>query len=74
MIYNQLKGALTEGGLEELDATGKQFDPVWQQAVSHEETLGVPEGGVLQQLRKGYRLRDRLIRPATVIVAKKPPV
>ena len=32
----------------------------------------MPEGHVLQQLRKGYRLRDRLLRPATVIVAKKP--
>jgi len=74
MIYNQLKGALTEGGLEELNATGKQFDPSWQEAVSHQETAAVPEGGVLQQLRKGYKLRDRLIRPATVIVAKKPAV
>ncbi|MEO8429627.1 MAG: nucleotide exchange factor GrpE, partial [Verrucomicrobiota bacterium] len=72
MIYNQLKGVLTESGLEELDAAGKQFDPSWQQAVSYQETAAVPEGGVLQQLRKGYKLRDRLIRPATVIVAKKP--
>ena len=73
MVYTQLKGALTEGGLEELDATGKQFDPSWQQAVSYQETDAVPEGGVLQQLRKGYKLRDRLIRPATVIVAKNSP-
>lgn len=72
MIHGQFKAALMESGLEELDATGKTFDPNWQEAVSHQESATVPEGQVLQQLRKGYKLRDRLLRPATVIVAKKP--
>jgi molecular chaperone GrpE len=36
------------------------------------ETADVPEGHVFQQIRKGYKLRDRLLRPATVVVAKKP--
>jgi molecular chaperone GrpE len=72
MIHSQLKSALCEAGLEELDATGKPFDPNWQEAVSHQESADVPEGQVLQQLRMGYKLRDRLLRPATVIVAKKP--
>jgi molecular chaperone GrpE len=42
------------------------------EAVSQQESKDVPEGQVLQQLRKGYKLRERLIRPATVIVAKHP--
>ena len=72
MIQQQLKNALAESGLEEIDASGKPFDPTWHEAVSQQETADVPEGHVVQQLRKGYKLRDRLLRPATVIVAKKP--
>jgi molecular chaperone GrpE len=72
MISQQLRSALVESGLEEVDAAGKTFDPNWHEAVSQQETTETAEGNVLQQLRKGYKLRDRLIRPATVIVAKKP--
>lgn len=72
MIHQQLKSALTEAGLEEVDAAGKAFDPTWHEAVSEKETTEVPDGHVAQQLRKGYKLRDRLLRPATVIVAKAP--
>ena len=72
MIYGQLRNALIESGLEEIDAAQKKFDPNWHEAVSHQESPDAPEGQVLQQLRKGYKLRERLIRPATVVVAKKP--
>ncbi len=72
MIHQQLKKALTDGGLEEVDALGKTFDPNLHEAVSQQETNDVPENQVVQQLRKGYKLRERLIRPATVIVSKKP--
>ena len=72
MIYNQLKSALAEAGLEEIDATQKPFDPNWHEAVSQQESADHPEGQVIQQLRKGYKLKDRLIRPATVVVARKP--
>jgi molecular chaperone GrpE len=72
MIHSQLKTVLTEAGLEEVDATGKTFDPNLHEAVSQQESAEVAEGNVLQQLRKGYRFRERLLRPATVIVAKKP--
>jgi len=47
---------------EEIDATGKTFDPALHQAVSQRETSEMPEGHVFQQLRKGYKLRDRLLR------------
>jgi hypothetical protein len=53
-----------------VDATGKPFDPNLHEAVSQQESDTVAEGQVLQQLRKGYKLRERLLRPATVIVAK----
>lgn len=72
MIHQQLRNALREAGLEEIDATNKTFDPNWHEAVSQQETTEVPEGQVVQQLRKGYKLRDRLLRPAGVIVAKRP--
>ena len=72
MIQQQLKSILTETGLEEIDATGKLFDPNFHEAVSEQESADVAEGHVLQQLRKGYKFKDRLLRPAAVIVAKKP--
>jgi molecular chaperone GrpE len=72
MIQQQLKTILTESGLEEIDAAGKPFDPALHEAVSQQETSEIPEGHVIQQLRKGYRLHERLLRPATVVVAKKP--
>lgn len=72
MIQQQLKGILAETGLEEVDASGRPFDPTLHEAVSQLETADAPEGQVIQQIRKGYKLRDRLLRPATVVVAKKP--
>jgi len=72
MIQQQLKGALTEAGLEEIDATGKPFDPNFHEAISQQDSAETPEGNVLQQVRKGYKFKDRLLRPATVIVARKP--
>jgi len=72
MIHQQLKNTLAEIGLEELDATGKAFDPNLHEAVSQKETAEAPEGQVVQQLRKGYKFRDRLLRPASVVVAKQP--
>jgi molecular chaperone GrpE len=72
MIQQQLKGVLAEAGLEEIDACGKPFDPTWHEAVAQMETPDAPEGQVIQQIRKGYKLRDRLLRPAAVVVAKPP--
>jgi molecular chaperone GrpE len=72
MIYTQLKSFLSDAGLEEIDALGKAFDPNLHEAVSQQPSAEVQEGQVLQQMRKGYKYRDRLIRPAMVVVAKKP--
>jgi molecular chaperone GrpE len=72
MVQSQLKSILAETGLEEIDAMGKTFDATLHEAISQQETAEVPEGQVVQQVRKGYKLRERLLRPAAVIVAKKP--
>lgn len=72
MVQSQLKNILAESGLEEINAMGKPFDPTQHEAVSQQETADVPEGQVVQQMRKGYKLRERLLRPASVIVAIKP--
>jgi molecular chaperone GrpE len=72
MVYNQLKSALADAGLQEIDARGKVFDPNIHEAVSQQESTEVADGEVLQQTRKGYMYRNRMVRPAGVIVAKKP--
>lgn len=72
MIFNQLKTVLSESGLEEINAQGQPFDPHWHEAVAQEDSTGIPEGHVIRQVRKGYKLRDRLLRPASVVVARKP--
>jgi molecular chaperone GrpE len=72
LILQQFKSVLKDAGLEEIEAHGKLFDPNFHEAVSQVETSEVQEGHVAQQLRKGYLLRDRLVRPSTVVVARKP--
>jgi molecular chaperone GrpE len=72
MIHTQLRQVFSDSGVDAVDAVGLPFDPAIHEAVSQQETTDVPEGRVVQQLRKGYRFKDRLLRPATVVVAKKP--
>lgn len=69
MVHKQLRDVIKESGMEEIDAANQPFDPAWHEAVSQQESDDVPEGQVLQQIRKGYKLKDRLIRPANVVVA-----
>ena len=70
MVHKQLRDVIKDSGMEEIDAANQTFDPAWHEAVSQQESEDVAEGQVLQQLRKGYKLKERLIRPANVIVAK----
>lgn len=72
MIQGQLKGVLRDAGLQEVDCVGQPFNPAVAEAVSQVDAAGQPEGTVVQQLRKGYRLHERLVRPATVVVARAP--
>lgn len=74
MVRKQLEDFLRSHGVETLDATGQTFDPNLHEAVGHEEHAEVEEGKVISQLRRGFKLKDRLIRPATVVVSKGTPV
>jgi len=74
MVQKQFQDFLSSAGIEVIDATGQHFDPQLHEAISQEENEQVPEGIVIRQLRKGYKLRDRLIRPANVVVSKGTPV
>ena len=69
MVYTQLKRTLEESGVTEIDAVGQAFDPSQHEAMSRKQTDEADEGTVLEQTRKGYRLRDRLLRAASVVVA-----
>jgi molecular chaperone GrpE len=70
MVHKQLQDFLTSCGVETIDAKGQKFDPNLHEAIAQEETPDVDEGIVLRQARRGFRLRDRLLRPANVVVAK----
>ncbi len=69
MVQRQLEDFLREAGVTVIDAAGAKFDPHLHEALGHEASAEVPEGHVVRQLRKGYRLKDRLLRPANVFVS-----
>lgn len=70
MIHAQLLEALKQEGVEVIVAEGVAFDPVVHQAVMQETVEGVETGMVLQELQKGYKLKDRVIRPSMVKVSE----
>ena len=70
MIEKQLNEFMSGSGVEVIDAVGAKFDPNLHEAVSQEEDKSAPEGTVIRQLRRGFRLRDRLLRAAMVVVSK----
>lgn len=72
MVRKQLNEFLTNSGVKEIPAEKQPFDPNVHEAVSQEESVDVEEGTVIRVTRRGYMLRDRLLRPASVIVAKAP--
>ena len=72
MVLAQFQQVLREAGVETVDALGHPFDPHRHEALGHHESEEHPEGQVIMQMRKGYKLRDRLLRPASVFVAKAP--
>ena len=69
MVLKQLTDFLADNGLQPIDAVGKQFDPNLHEAIGHEPSDDVPEGQVIRQTRRGYRMKDRLLRPAAVVVS-----
>ena len=72
LIWIDFKEFLKQKGLEEIEAKGKPFDPHEHDAMMQEETEEHPENYVVEEFQKGYKLNDRVIRPAKVKVSKKP--
>jgi len=72
LIHKQMLDLLRKRGVTLIDALGADFDPNVHQAVIHEPSDDHREGEVMQELQRGYKLGDRLLRPAMVKVAKRP--
>jgi molecular chaperone GrpE len=72
IIYRQLLEALKRLGIERIETVGKPFDPHVHQAVERVESNEYEDGTIVDDLRHGYKLRDRVLRPALVRVAFRP--
>ena len=72
LVHANLVKALRDFGLEPIEAAGERFDPSIHEALMHQPSDEVPPGNVIEQVTRGYRLRDRVLRPARVIVSKAP--
>lgn len=73
LTLKMLSKVLADHGLEEIDPAGQPFDPEWHEAMSMQPSEAHPENTVIQVLQKGYRLHDRLLRPAMVVVSSGAP-
>jgi molecular chaperone GrpE len=72
LVLKQLQDFLADNGLQPIEAVGQKFDPNLHEAIGHESSDEVPEGTVIRQSRRGYRLKDRLLRPSSVVVSSGP--
>ena len=72
MVLAQLKTALANHGLKEINPSGQAFDPHQHEAISHQPSKDVKEEHVLNVVRTGYSLNGRLLRPASVVVSSGP--
>jgi molecular chaperone GrpE len=72
LIYKQLQDALAKLGVRAVPAKGEPFDPHYHEAIEMVETSDAADHEVLEELQRGYKFKDRLLRPAMVRVAKNP--
>jgi molecular chaperone GrpE len=72
LIYKQLQDALAKLGVRPVPTEGEQFDPRYHEAVEMVDTQDAKDHQVLDELQRGYKLKDRLLRPAMVRVARNP--
>jgi len=72
LIYKQLRDVLTKLGVQPIEAKGQQFDPHVHEAIEMVETSDATDHEVLEEWQRGYKFKDRLLRPAMVKVAKNP--
>lgn len=69
LVLKQLNDFLADNGLQPIEAVGQKFDPNLHEAIAHEPSKEVPENNVIRQTRRGYRFKDRLLRPSSVVVS-----
>jgi len=72
LIYKQLQDALLKLGLRPIPAKGEPFDPRLHEAIEMVDTTDAPDHQILEELQRGYKLKDRLLRPSMVKVARNP--
>lgn len=72
LVLKQLNDFLIANGLQPVETVGQKFDPNLHEAIAREPSEEFPEGTVIRQARRGYRFKDRLLRPATVVVSSGP--
>jgi len=72
MVQKQMLAILAKHGVEPIVALGEPFDPAFHEAISQQPSAEHPEGTVVAELSKGYRIRDRVLRPTRVSVSVKP--
>lgn len=69
MIYNQFAKILSDAGLEQIDPTGAEFDPNMHEALMQQPSETIPEGHVVTVFQKGYKLKNKILKTAKVIVS-----
>jgi molecular chaperone GrpE len=72
LIHKQLQDALAKIGMRPISAKGERFDPRFHEAIEMVDTEDAEDHQVLEELQRGYKLKDRLLRPAMVKVARNP--
>lgn len=70
LIYRKFLNVLDAENVKVMQAVGQQFDPNLHEAISHEEVEGIPEGQIIEVIKQGYIMGDRILRPALVRVAR----
>jgi molecular chaperone GrpE len=72
LIYRQFQDALQKAGVQPIASLGQPFDPRVHEAIEMVNTTDVPDHHVMDELQRGYKFKDRLLRPAMVRVARNP--
>ena len=72
LVLRNLENSLTLEGVEKIDALGEPFDPHIHEALMHEERSDSEDGMIVDVIQAGYRIQDRILRPARVVVAQSP--
>lgn len=72
MVLKQIEDFLKEHGVEAIPTRDTPFDPNLHEAIREDHSDEVPEGHIISEVRKGYRLKDRLLRASNIIVSKGP--